>query len=356
MLKKLLINVFNPLSSDVFVFLEEREPVESKSRADWLARHKMMLRWKNVLEQLGSEIGFSILPDIIYDPPVRNNAPVTKCVLSDGRKDTIVNALKKATVFIAFSKMSISSTLILACNKIKTLRGASMPGVIKDMERTALAADYANIQQKCKKISKLMDSAQIAEILFSTGHSCRFDLRFRKVLIDDGYCGIEKIKNDYGHLINLPSGEVCQSTYEGERKGFVSQTCGNIPIIINNKIAVLTIDKNRIVDVAGEPDSTDYFLREPGRCNIAEFAIGVNDKAKIRGIILEDEKAGFHFAYGRSDHLGGIWNSSKFKDRGNICHTDVVYAKGCPIHVESGFFVDVNGFRTQIYKKGELVL
>ena len=28
--------------------------------------------------------------------------------------------------------------------------------------------------------------------------------------------------------------------------------------------------------------------------------------AEVTGCVLEDEKAGFHWAFGRSDHLGGV--------------------------------------------------
>ena len=39
-----------------------------------------------------------------------------------------------------------------------------------------------------------------------------------------------------------------------------------------------------------------FFAADPMRGNIAEMAFGCNDDAKVTGNILEDEKAGFHWA------------------------------------------------------------
>lgn len=65
--------------------------------------------------------------------------------------------------------------------------------------------------------------------------------------------------------------------------------------------------------------------------NIAEFAVGINNKAIVTGNVLEDEKAGFHFAFGRSDHLGGTIGPDSFLNPKNIEHTDIVYAKESPV-------------------------
>ena len=69
------------------------------------------------------------------------------------------------------------------------------------------------------------------------------------------------------------------------------------------------------------------------------MAFGCNDKAVVSGSILEDEKVtGFHWAYGRSDHIGGITGVSSFKDPGNVVHQDIVYPKDSPIAVETAQF------------------
>jgi hypothetical protein len=55
--------------------------------------------------------------------------------------------------------------------------------------------------------------------------------------------------------------------------------------------------------------------------------------------VLEDEKAGFHWAYGRSDHLGGVIGVSAFQSPETVVHTDIVYAKGNPVQIGSAVLV-----------------
>ena len=55
----------------------------------------------------------------------------------------------------------------------------------------------------------------------------------------------------------------------------------------------------------------------------------------MTGNVLEDEKAGFHWAYGRSEHLGGVMGPGHFKSPATVVHHDIVYAAGCPIGIRS---------------------
>jgi hypothetical protein len=66
-------------------------------------------------------------------------------------------------------------------------RAASMPGVQKWMEETSLAADYREVARRCRILKEAFTGADRAEVLFSTGHRCLFDLRHRVCEADDGY-------------------------------------------------------------------------------------------------------------------------------------------------------------------------
>jgi leucyl aminopeptidase (aminopeptidase T) len=66
---------------------------------------------------------------------------------------------------------------------------------------------------------------------------------------------------------------------------------------------------------------------------VAEVAFGCNEHARVTGNVLEDEKAGFHWAYGRSDHLGGTVGVDAFSRRDHVVHQDIVYARGNPVQV-----------------------
>ena len=88
------------------------------------------------------------------------------------------------------------------------------------------------------------------------------------------------------------------------------------------------------------------------RNNVAELAFGCNDRAVVTGNVLEDEKAGFHWAYGRSDHLGGTVGPAAFVQPDTVVHQDVVYARGNPIQVAEATVVRPGGERTRIIRNG----
>jgi len=91
-------------------------------------------------------------------------------------------------------------------------------------------------------------------------------------------------------------------------------------------------------------------------CNIAEVAIGCNDKAVVTGNVLEDEKAGFHWAFGRSDHLGGIIGIHAFSAPDKVIHKDIVYAIGNPIVCSKLDFIFMDGKRKTAICEGCLNL
>jgi leucyl aminopeptidase (aminopeptidase T) len=112
------------------------------------------------------------------------------------------------------------------------------------------------------------------------------------------------------------------------------------------------------VDVKGTGSKVEElrtkFKADPGWQNIAEFAIGLNDKAKVTGIVLEDEKAGFHWAYGRSDHFGGKIGVKNFTSPSNVVHQDIVYAKESPIICKKLDMIMEDGTRKTMIVDGVL--
>ena len=96
-----------------------------------------------------------------------------------------------------------------------------------------------------------------------------------------------------------------------------------------------------------------FFDADPARANIAEVAFGVNDKAEVTGEVLEDEKAGFHWAFGRSDHLGGVVGVDYFESPENVVHQDIVYAKGNPIQVERATIIHPDGRQVVVIDEAE---
>ena len=85
-------------------------------------------------------------------------------------------------------------------------RCATLPGVARRTEKTALAADYSEVARRCGVLKELLDAADAADVVFATGHAWHVDLRYRKALMDDG----QLPRGKDGGVINLPSGESFQ--------------------------------------------------------------------------------------------------------------------------------------------------
>jgi leucyl aminopeptidase (aminopeptidase T) len=202
-----------------------------------------------------------------------------------------------------------------------------------------------------------MAGATLLDVLFSTGHRCWYDLRHRRAEMDDG--SLPRFKEG-DRIINLPSGETFIVPYEGEFEEVPSWTAGTIPVIEEDELVLFHIVANTVVVVEGDGPVADryadFFEEDPARANIAEVAFGVNEKAEVTGAVLEDEKAGFHWAFGRSDHLGGMVGVDEFRSAETVVHQDIVYAKGNPIQIEAADLIHPDGRRVTVIADGEYVL
>ena len=144
---------------------------------------------------------------------------------------------------------------------------------------------------------------------------------------------------------DLPAGEVYTCPNETEN----SQTAGEIPTVIDGETIVMIVMNNQIIHVKGEgpiaEEKRQEFHQEAALRNIAEVAIGCNDRAVVIGNTLEDEKAGFHWAYGRSDLFGCRIGVEDFTSPDKVRHIDLVYARGNPIVCARFDFLFTDGTR-----------
>lgn len=225
-----------------------------------------------------------------------------------------------------------------------------MPGVLRRMEKTALAADYSRLAQRVNQLKDLLDHAVSADLVFTTGDKLHVDLRHRSALADDGLC----IPGKPFPIINLPSGEAFIVPYEGENKDDPSQTRGTMPYPVGDGLVTVRIEANLFVDAEGPrvlvEEWRKYFETDNARRNLAELGLGCNDRAIVTGCVLEDEKAGLHLAHGRSDHLGGTVGPGNFACEENVEHQDIVYTEGCPAGMREATLEYADGAREQFMK------
>jgi leucyl aminopeptidase (aminopeptidase T) len=329
-LLRLLRDVFDPQPLETALVLVDVPHGNLRDSEQWADRRAMAAEWRAAFDRLG----VTTLPLLSYEATGASNAELPKTGLMDGRTVELGTVLEKTNIAVAMSEFSATAPLVSYTLKLPHLRAASMPGVLRRMEKSALAAEHGIVAQKAQVLADLLTDATQAHAVFSTGHECVFDLRHRAGRADDGMC--RRDKPDH-RVINLPSGEAFIVPYEGERADLPSRTEGQIPVRRHDETAILSISSNRITGVSGGNKLTAYleahFAADPARRNVAELGLGCNDAAIVTGNVLEDEKAGFHWAYGRSEHLGGTVGPDAFTSPAHVLHHDIVYARGCPIGI-----------------------
>lgn len=214
----------------------------------------------------------------------------------------VAEALKHADVALLITSKSLSHT---DARRIASwehdMRAASFPGATKDMLERCIDIDYEKMEKLCRHIYDLLKAS--TKVRVTTRLGTDLELFTGKCFTDTG---VYKNKGDFG---NLPAGEVGMGPKEGKGNGvmYVDATMGTG---ILKKPLKITIKDGFAVSIDGEESGKLKEMLKPfgkkGR-NIAEFAIGTNPKAKITGIVLEDEKVmgTCHVAVGNNKSFGG---------------------------------------------------
>jgi len=315
-----------------------RNPKDDHS--NWKLRRSLAEEWYRLLkDHLVSlkvqKIMLIAYPDVgsnnadlpTYGTLIKKRLPVTADELNlYGNKISFEDIFKEAQIFLAPTQYSTTAPLKNAAKEFG-FRAATMPGFSPEMI-PALRIDYTEVNRRVLLIKEKLDRAEAAEVEFSVDglDSFRmfFDLRFRKAHASTGRFP------DKGQAGNLPSGEAYIVPYEGELQE-KSKTEGMLPVQINDDVVLFRIKENRAVSARGEGQSAqveaEHLRREPAYGNMAELGFGVLEDFGIQpiGKLLLDEKLGFHVAFGRSEHFGGIVGPNDFSTPGEVTHLDRIY-------------------------------
>lgn len=301
------------------------------------------------------------LPETVYI--IRENLPPSAEQLPEfGKTATLETVFQEHQLFLAPTQYSTTAPLKVAARK-HGFRAATMPGFSSEM-LPALRIDYNEVFRRVTLIKEKLDPAVGAEVIFCDDNGLTdkmyFDLRFRQAHLSSGRFP------EKGVAGNLPSGETYIVPYEGE-KGEPSQTSGILPVQLDGAILRFTINQNRAVHVACNNEDDEYFLEErkhlqdePAYGNMAELGFGVLSDFGLKAIneILLDEKLGFHVAFGRSDHFGGIVGPKDFSCPQAVIHLDRIYIPATQpgITVQSIILNYENGRRETILENGQYLI
>ncbi len=356
-IEKLLTDVFRPEPGETVTVAVDLPREGVPDNPDWRERREMAEEWRQALERLAERIGFAVRPLLAWPATGANNADLPPRGLLGDEDVELEPVLSGSTLVLAMTEFSATAPLAKLAERLADFRAASMPGLLRRMENSALAADYAEVARRCQAILERLLGAVLVDVTFSTGHRAWFDLRHRTPEVDDGFLPRGKPGD---RIINLPSGETFCVPYEGERDGVPSWTAGSIPVAEEGETVVFRVAGNRVIAVDGQGALAEryraLFADDPVRANIAEVAFGVNEAAVVTGNVLEDEKAGFHWAFGRSDHLGGAVGVGAFRRPETVVHQDIVYARGNPITVTEARVRRADGSEAVILENGDYVI
>ncbi len=352
-LERLLRDVFDPQPGEKVLVMTDEPHDGLADNASWADRRQWVDNWLKAFQNIGADTGLEVHPLLVYPATGMNNGPLPEFGRLGRDQVRLKDILDDTNIAVAVVEYSATAPLITDfIGASEHLRAGTNSRAVRDMEHTALAADYREVYRRAHLLAERLAHAVGARARFSTGDETYFDLRYRVAGADDGHLPRDR----KGHRVgNLPAGEAFKAPYEGERRGEPSRTEGTLPVVLEGELVRFRVRGNRIIEVESNGPQgrgfRTFFDADPARRNIAELGLGVNDKAVVRGIPVEDEKVpGLHWAYGRSDHLGGTVGPAAFLAPGNAIHRDLVYCKGAPIGVASVTLVYGDGSEEQILR------
>ncbi|GAA4862215.1 aminopeptidase [Paenibacillus vulneris] len=215
----------------------------------------------------------------------------------------VATAMANSNVVVCITKHSLTHTQARKQAAAAGARLATMPGITEDMFlEGAISADYVKVKELTEKVTDILTEGQKVRIE-KDGCILTFSIAGRNGVPSTG------MYLNPGESGNLPSGEAYIAPMEGTAEG---------QIVIDGSVAGIgklqsslkvTLEKGRIVDAEG-PDAARLLqiLGDGDGRQLGEFGIGTNDKARITGVVLEDEKVygTIHVAFGSNNTFGGV--------------------------------------------------
>jgi leucyl aminopeptidase (aminopeptidase T) len=178
---------------------------------------------------------------------------------------SVARKMLAADVIFIITTKSLSHTLARAKATEKGARIATMAGVTEDILRRFSAVDLLAMKARTNRLADILDQGSRGEAFIAPVE----DSVNGKLVIDASIAGIGLVDRD--------------ATFE--------------------------IEAGKVAGVEGGRTARRFeaLLDDSAKRQVAEFGIGTNDKARITGITIEDEKAlgTCHIAFGNNRFFGG---------------------------------------------------
>ena len=218
----------------------------------------------------------------------------------------VAAAMKAADVVIqpvtyAMTHTDATRDALRAGARVLVLRG-----VTEDiMTHGAMLADYDRVDRVTREVQRRMTEASAIRVTTPSGTDLTLSVAGRSAVALTGRVG------GPGTFAAMPDGEAAISPVEGTTEGMlvVDHTMDNIGLL--DQPIRMTVRGGRVHEIGGGSSAERLqaliAAADDNARNIAEFAIGTNDRARLIGSMTEDKKyrGSVHMAIGDNHVIGG---------------------------------------------------
>jgi leucyl aminopeptidase (aminopeptidase T) len=232
--------------------------------------------------------------------------PVAKVNGEEPPKDAAGQMKEYDVILIPITK-SLSWTTARKEATDSGARVASMPGITEEIMERCVDIPYESMKMATSELAGKLGSADIIEITSPGGTSLKLSVKGME------WHGLDSgIYDEPGKWGNLPSGETFVAPVEGSTNGVAVIDASMAGVGKLERPITITIKDGFAVEFKGgqEAKKLKQLLDNVGSkkaFNVAELGIGTNPKARVTGVVLEDEKVAgtCHIAFGNNSLFGG---------------------------------------------------
>jgi aminopeptidase len=215
----------------------------------------------------------------------------------------VAEAMRSVDVVIAPTTMSLTHTHARKQANDAGVRTASMPGVTEQMMvEGGLTANPREVMEHTRRLAETFKGASEIRLVSELGTDISFEVDTSKWNLDVGCC------RQKGCSTNLPAGEVYTAPENCKGTVVIDGSMAGLELLKNP--LKIRVEEGLAVDVQGDRAKELLKIINPlgdVARNIAELGIGTNPRARMIGVVLEDEKVRgtAHIALGDNSTIGG---------------------------------------------------
>jgi leucyl aminopeptidase (aminopeptidase T) len=185
--------------------------------------------------------------------------------------------------------------------------GSNMDASVFEHE---MSADYGELAARCRSFADALAGASRIRVTAPSGTDLEVSIEGRSWVLDDGRL------TEPGQFGNLPAGEIFIAPVEDSANGVLVVDAAIAAIgrgLVDEPVRIQFRD-GRVTEVSGgrAADVFRELITAPGADVIAELGIGTNEKARMQGSVITDEKVlgSAHVAVGNNTGSYGGVNES----------------------------------------------